>query len=342
MIQTSEYCAAGHLDRTCDCIASHILDRHLEHDRNARVALEVQLKDNFCTVSGEVTSSCRFTDAEIARFCREAVNGIGYTRDYQSLFGSENCICGDDLDVTCHISRQSPDIAQGVDADGWGDQGIFWGLAVDEPSRGFMPKDYWLARKIAHDLCARRFGGLDVKTQVTVEDGLPVECVVAIPIRPECEEAATGTIRNFVQSMLGSDCRVTVNGTGRYVRHGSIGDCGTTGRKLVADFYGGNSRIGGGSPWGKDPTKADVSLNVLARVKALDFMRDRNLYLARCAISCCIGRREIRIAFLDAENRLLEKRTEDVPASHVIESLGLREPRYAEACAKGLFGYEAR
>ena len=342
MIQTSEYCAVGHPDRTCDYIASHILDRHLELDRNSRVALEVQLKDAFCTVSGEVTSSCGFTDADIVRFCREAVNEIGYTRDYQALFGVENCICGDDLDVACHLSRQSADIAQGVDADGWGDQGIFWGLAVNDPSRGFMPKDYHLARAVAQHLSGHRFGGLDVKTQVTVEDGLPVECVVAIPICPECEESAVGAVRNYVQSVLGAGCRVVVNGTGRYVKHGSIGDCGTTGRKLVADFYGGNSRIGGGSPWGKDPTKADVTLNILARVKALDFMRERNLDLVQCAISCCIGRRETKVAFFDAENRLLETRTEDEPASHVVESLGLREPGYAQACANGLFGYEAR
>ena len=239
-----------------------------------------------------------------------------------------------------HVSQQSADIAQGVNRDGWGDQGIFWGMAVNDPQRGYMPKDYWLARKVAQSLYERGFGGLDVKTQVTVEDGLPVECVVAIPILPECEEAATGTIRNFVQSMLGSDCRVIVNGTGRYVTHGSIGDCGTTGRKLVADFYGGNSKIGGGSPWGKDPTKADVTLNILARDRALKFLRERNLDEVHCAISCCIGRSEIRVSFFDGRGECLESRVENDPPSHIIDRLGLREPGYAGACEEGLFGYE--
>ncbi len=248
MIQTSEYCAVGHPDRTCDYVASYILDRHLERDPYARVALEVQLKDCFCTLSGEITSRYRFTGSELAEFCREAIRRIGYTDEYLAQWGEGNVISGSGLEVVTHISRQSEDIAQGVNREGWGDQGIFWGLAVDDPSRGNMPKDYWLARMVAQELYLRRFGGLDVKTQVTVEDGLPVECVVAIPIRPECEEAATGTIRNYVQSILGSDCRVIVNGTGRYVKHGSIGDCGTTGRKLVADFYGGNSKIGGQGP----------------------------------------------------------------------------------------------
>ena len=203
-----------------------------------------------------------------------------------------------------------------------------------------MPKDYWLAREIAQSLVKRGFGGLDVKTQVTVEDGLPVECVVAIPILPECEEAATGTIRNYVQSILGGDCRVIVNGTGRYVTHGSIGDCGTTGRKLVADFYGGNSKIGGGSPWGKDPTKADVTLNILARDRALKFLRERNLDEVHCAISCCIGRSEIRVSFFDGRGECLESRVENDPPSHIIDRLGLREPGYAGACEEGLFGYE--
>ena len=227
-----------------------------------------------------------------------------------------------------------------MNREGWGDQGIFWGLAVDDPSRGNMPKDYWLARMVAQELYLRRFGGLDVKTQVTVEDGLPVECVVAIPIRPECEEAATGTIRNYVQSILGSDCRVIVNGTGRYVKHGSIGDCGTTGRKLVADFYGGNSKIGGGSPWGKDPSKADVTLNILARVKALEYLREHRLDEVRCAISCCIGRPEIRVSFFDKADKLLETHVESEPPSHVVDLLGLREPGYAQACMEGLFGNE--
>ena len=121
MIQTSEYCAVGHPDRTCDYIACFLLDRWLEKDIFARVALEVQLKDHFCTVSGEVSSAYRFTDTEIADFCRAAVAKIGYTKAYQNDFGAENAICATDLDVTVHISQQSGDIAQGVNSDGWGD-----------------------------------------------------------------------------------------------------------------------------------------------------------------------------------------------------------------------------
>ena len=165
MIQTSEYCAVGHPDRTCDYVASYILDRHLERDPYARVALEVQLKDCFCTLSGEITSWHRFTGSELAEFCREAIRRIGYTDEYLAQWGEGNVISGSGLEVVTHISRQSEDIAQGVNREGWGDQGIFWGLAVDDPSRGNMPKDYWLARMVAQELYLRRFGGIDVRSR---------------------------------------------------------------------------------------------------------------------------------------------------------------------------------
>ena len=102
------------------------------------------------------------------------------------------------------------------------------------------------------------------------------------------------------------------------------------------------SRIGGGCPWGKDPTKADVTLNVYARRKALEGMRRYGHPSMQCMISCCIGKRDIRVTLLDGENRIVETYTESNPASHVIESLGLDKPVYAEMCRNGLFGYEGR
>lgn len=337
MIKTSEYCALGHPDRTCDFLASYILDRCLERNPFARVGLEVQLKDAFCTVSGEISTNRPFAADEIAGFCREAVNRIGYTRDYRAKFGEGNCIVGDELDVTVHLSRQSGDIAQGVNADGWGDQGIFWGMAEDAPEHGNMPLDYWLARQIAQELVARKLGGLDVKTQVTVENERPVGCVVAIPLP---DGTPTERIESYVREFVGNDCELVVNGTGRYVKHGSIGDCGTTGRKLVVDFYGGNCRIGGGSPWGKDPTKADVTLNIYARVLALEYLKTHGLKRVYCSICCCIGRAEIRISFFDERNELLETHIENIPPSHIVDRMGLWSPIYADRCARGLFGFE--
>ena len=340
-IQTSEYCAVGHPDRTCDYIVSYILDRYLEKDPYARVALECQLKDCFCTLAGEVTSTWRFSNSELSEFCREAIRKIGYDDAYLAKWGEGNVISGSGVEVTVHISQQSGDIAQGVNRDCWGDQGIFHALAVNDRQRGNMPKDYWMAREVANDLAESGLGGLDVKTQVTVVDGLPVECVVAIPLLPETAAENARKVEERVKRLLGTDCEVVVNGTGRYVKHGSIGDCGTTGRKLVVDFYGGNSLIGGGSPWGKDPTKADVALNILARKKALDWLDEHpTLDEVRCAISCCIGRADIRVTMYDGDGNILDSRVEGHPASHVIEDLGLRQPHYAERCREGLFGHE--
>lgn len=336
-IQSSEYCTVGHPDRTCDYIASYILDRYLSVDPKSRVALEVQLKNEHCTISGEVTSRADFDGYDISDFAREAVEKIGYTMDYQSRFGAANVVCGSELETVMHITRQSADIAGGVDRDAWGDQGIFWGYAVDDPQTGFMPRDHYLARKLGQEL-AGRCGGLDVKTLVTLEDGEPAECVIAIPLSPADDEHA---VRVVAESLLGPKCPVVVNGTGRYVTHGSVGDCGTTGRKLVVDFYGGNSRIGGGSPWGKDPTKADVTLNILARRYALEGMRRYGFPEMRSAITCCIGRRGIRVCLFDREMNLVGERFEDERPSAVIERLGLNKPVYGEMCRNGLFGHEA-
>lgn len=337
MIKTSEYCAVGHPDRMCDYIASYILDRYLEKDKYARVALEVQLKDTYATVSGEITSSVFFSDSVIRGFVRDAIRRIGYTSEYQDRFGDENAISGDEVSVTLHISRQSADIAQGVDSEGWGDQGIFWGMAVNKPEYDYMPYDYVLARTLAQRLAESGIGGVDIKTQVTVENDKPSEVVVAIPL---IDENAKLDVEKIVRELFPSDIKLTINGTGRYVKHGPIGDCGTTGRKLVVDFYGGNCKIGGGSPWGKDPSKADVTLNILARMRALEFMRRNKLDEVHCAISCCIGRSEIRVSYFDAGGRLIETKVENDPPSHVIDSLGLRYHGYADRCAEGLFGRE--
>lgn len=337
MIKTSEYCAAGHPDRMCDCIVSYILDRYLEKDPRARVALECQLKDSYATLSGEVSSACAFTDMELAGFVRQAIHDIGYTSDYQKRFGAKNTIAAEDVSVAIHLSQQSANIARGVDREGWGDQGIFHAMAVNDCEHGFMPFDYWLARELAQRLFGIGIGGLDIKTQVTVEDGNPVEVVVAIPLVDDNDRA---TVEREVRNLCGESVKVIVNGTGHYVVHGPIGDCGTTGRKLVVDFFGGNSKIGGGSPWGKDPTKADVALNVLARKKALGYLEAHGLDEVHCSISCCIGRPEIRVSYFDAHMNLLETAVEDDPPSHVIEELGLRRPEYARKCKDGLFGHE--
>ena len=143
----------------------------MERDPKTRYAVEVQMKDNYVTLGGEVTSKARFTKAERADFVRKAVSAVGYTADYAKRWGEDNVPNADALKVTEHLSEQSPDIAQGVDADGWGDQGIFWGMAVRSPKTGNMPLDHYIARRIGERLVEERMGGIDVKTQVERTDG---------------------------------------------------------------------------------------------------------------------------------------------------------------------------
>jgi S-adenosylmethionine synthetase len=337
MRKTSEYVSLGHPDKVADFISCYILDRYLEKDPLVRYALEVQIKDNHVCLGGEITSTADINPLDITKYAMDAVNEIGYTKEYQKRWGKENTICGDDIIVTQHIGRQSPDIAQGVDADGWGDQGIFHGMAVNTPETDYMPADFYLAKKIGQHLYDIRYAGLDIKTQVTMLDGKPEEIVVAIPM---LHKHSVQDIANAVKFCCGgnTDYKLIINGTGRFVRHGSVGDCGTTGRKLAVDFYGGNCVIGGGSPWTKDGTKADLSLNLLARARAVSYIKEHpGCPEVRCAISCRIGSPEILVVFTDsAGNELLSYR-ENVKPEDVIKEFRLRERRFAEMCRRGLF-----
>ena len=236
--------------------------------------------------------------------------------------------------VAQHVTRQSPDIARGVDANGWGDQGIFWGMAVDNPLANYMPADHHLARLVGESVFRSRLGGLDIKTQVAMDGNRVRSLVAAVPQREEDDESR---LRAYLASLVPEETEIVLNGTGRYVVHGPVGDCGTTGRKLAVDFYGGNCRLGGGCPWTKDGSKADVALNLYARHRALRYLKDNHLPLVYCAISCCIGRPDITLAFFDARNEQLDETQERFGPQEAAGLLRLREPRYAALCRNGLF-----
>ena len=320
-----------------DYISCFILDRFLEKDPMTRYALEVMIKDNIVTLGGEITSTAQYSAEDIAAFVRIAVNQIGYTRAYQLFWGEENTISGNNVLVAEHISQQSPDIAQGVNGGGFGDQGIFWGMATNTPETDYMPKDWWLARKIGKHLYDTRYAGLDIKTQVTMKDDRIEEIVVAIPMNHRHFDSDIGNAVAFCCD--GSrEYKLHINGTGKFVKHGSVGDCGVTGRKLAVDFYGGNCKIGGGSPWTKDGTKADLSLNLLARARALSYIKEHpDCPEVFCAISCRIGSPEILVVLTDRQGNELLAYRENVSPDELIRHFRLREPRFAEMCRNGLF-----
>ena len=332
MIKFSEYVSLGHPDKIADYISQYLLDRYIERDPQTRYAVEVQIKDWQVTLGGEVSSAHHFSPQEIRQFVREAVNEIGYTREYMERWGADNTICGDLLEVTSLISQQSGDIAQGLT--GWGDQGIFFGYCEFRPKTCGMPIDHHIAKRLCKELFESGIGGLDIKTQVVTRNDKVEKVIVAIPL---LEETSKRIIKSFVHKRVKGRYKLIINGTGRYVKHSSIADCGTTGRKLAVDFYGGNSKIGGGSPWTKDASKADLTLNLAARRLAINYSIKNKLDV-KVALACCIGKQEVDFTVQDTADNVLAEGTMNINPATLRKEFKLDTPIYASMCRWGLFG----
>lgn len=339
MKRFSEYVSPGHPDKMADYLSSYLLDRILEKDPNAKYAVEVQIKDNHVTYAGEVSSTIQLTLSMVQQYTKDAVNAIGYTREYQDKWGKNNTICGDDMIAHANISFQSPEIAQGLD--GWGDQGIFFGYAEPDEETHYMPKDHAIAKSLCKMLFESGKCGLDIKTQIVMDDDKLKKVIVACPLLDGNTKLIRSMVRRFLCRkyciMPFAGYKIIVNGTGSYVRHSTIADCGTTGRKLAVDFYGGNAKIGGGSPWTKDGSKADLTLNLIARKFAQGYARKLNTAI-NVALCCCIGKQDVEISITDtAGNVILESSTRLCPKD-IIEANNLNKPIYTSMCMWGLFG----
>lgn len=355
MTSAAEFVAQGHPDRVCDSLASYLLDEYLWHDPKARFALEVQLKDHICNLAGEVTSTWKPTNEEISNLAKDAIRKVGYTAEYAAKWPDGATLNADKVVVNNYIGQQSPDIAQGVDREGWGDQGVFAGMATNEAKYNYLPRDVYFAREIGSRLYkAAKSGeapiGLDIKTLASITDGLNVEqIIVAAPMMPQNEEAATAFIKKTVNEVLSErnhTCdEILINGTGAYVVHSSVGDAGVVGRKLAVDFYGLNCPIGGGSPWGKDSTKADVTLNIAARYFSLKTMLESGCRYQKVftKISCCIGKSECLLVQTDENGNFIKKERIDLIPSAFIHKFGLdesvRNDMFYHLCEDGLFSY---
>lgn len=339
-MQTSEFVSLGHPDKVADYISEYILDRLIEQDPQTRYALEVQIKDEHVTLGGEITTKAENLD--YAKWVVEAIEKIGYTKEYFNRWGQGNTINPEAITVSMHISQQSQDIALGVNKKGWGDQGIMFGMAVADSTTGFMPKDWWHAQRIGRALYYdsrdnKAPWGLDIKTQVTTNKiGAIEKLIVAAPLKDEKYfDALQKRIKELIP--LGNKPEIIINGTGSYIKHASIGDCGTTGRKLAVDFYGGNCEIGGGSPWTKDGTKADLTLNIFARQLALKELVENKSNFVKTAISCCIGKESILYSVLNNKNEIIEEKEINVTPESLIKRFGLNKPIFSDLCEHGLF-----
>ena len=337
MQKTAEAVSIGHPDKTADYISSYILDRMLVKDPDVHYAVEVMIKGNTVVLGGEITSKAPMGD--VTKYVKKALAEIGYDERYSKIWG-DCAINPNKLDVINMIGMQSADIAQGVDNDGWGDQGVFVGYACQ--GEGKTNRELFLAKKLNYALYEKALGsdylGLDIKTQITLNDNKVETAIVAIPmLRDE-------NLTDFIVSILGERPEnIIVNGTGRYTYHGSIADCGVTGRKLACDFYSTACPIGGGSPWTKDGSKADLTLNLYARVLACEHLDDNDecfVYL-----SSCIGQSKLPSGLIKTvKNGVVSYHDLWVnqKPSTLIKAFGLDKPIYTKLCCKGISGITSK
>lgn len=331
MQKTAEAVSLGHPDKISDYISSYILDRMIEQDSSVKYAVEVMIKDNNVILGGEIKGNVDLSNLEL--FVANALREIGYDELYADRWG-KYAIDIRKLKVINLIGQQSADINQGVEQNGWGDQGVFVGYACK--GEGFINRELFLARKLNNALYEKAKIstnlGLDIKTQITLNDSKIETAIIAIPMLND------ENLTEFIVETLGETPKnIIVNGTGRYTYHSSVADCGITGRKLACDFYSTACPIGGGSPWTKDGSKADLTLNLYARQLAVENLKDNNecfVYL-----SSCIGRAELPSGLIKTiKNGREENKTlycNQKPKT-LIKYLGLDKPIYATLCKKGL------
>ena len=355
---TSESVTEGHPDKVADQISDAILDAILADDPMARVACETLVTTGLACVAGEITTS---TYVDIPRIVRGTIERIGYT---DAGFGFDAHTCA----VISTIGTQSPDIAQGVDTGGAGDQGMMFGYATDETDE-LMPMPILLAHRITHTLAERRKSGdlkwlrPDGKAQVSVvyEDGVPVEVDTVVVSTQHADHVSNATIRKAIiaeviepsipKALRSRKMKFHINPTGRFVIGGPQGDAGLTGRKIIVDTYGGMGRHGGGAFSGKDPSKVDRSACYAARWVA------KNIVAAKLARRC-----EVQVAYAIGVARPVSVMVDtfgtstvpeaaimqavddvfDLTPRGIIAALDLRKPIYSETASYGHFGREPR
>ena len=363
---TSESVTEGHPDKLCDYISDSILDSYLAKDENARVACETVAGKGAIFITGEITS---VAEVDIEKVVRQAIKEIGYDN---SNLDMDYRTCK----ITISISKQSPDIALGVDkaletkegeeldSEGAGDQGIMFGFACDETEE-FMPLPISLAHKLAKRLSEVRKQNIinylrpDGKVQVTVEyeNAKPIRVDTIVVSTQHKKEVDLETLKRDIkekvisevvpQELLDEKTKYFINPTGRFVIGGPLGDSGLTGRKIIVDTYVGYARHGGGAFSGKDATKVDRSAAYMARFLAKNIVA--NGYAKKCEIqfSYAIGVAKPVSIYIDTfgtntipEEEIIRKIENkfDLTPRGIINYLDLRKPIYTKTTNYGHFG----
>lgn len=331
---TVESVTSGHPDKVCDQISDAILDECLRQDAKSRVAVETFGSHGLLIVGGEVTTKATFDAKKIAE---KVYRNIGYK---------------DNLKIVTKIVKQSPDIAQGVDRGGAGDQGIMYGYATNETPE-FMPKGVVLVHKLTKGLerlrRQKKISWLlpDGKAQVTFVGGRLKTVVVScqhkkkVDIGEIRQTISKKLIRPLIDGLGGVN--ILVNPTGRFELGGFMADTGLTGRKIMVDSYGGLVPHGGGCFSGKDPTKVDRSGAYMARFAAKNAVAKGLAEKCLVSVAYAIGKAEpLMIRAIDEKGKNIPwiiKNFDFRPLS-IIERLNLRNPIYLATAAYGHFGKE--
>jgi S-adenosylmethionine synthetase len=316
--KTAESVSPKHPDKICDQISDAILDAYLVQDPLSRVAIDVAGGHGKVFVTGEVTSKAKDIDIEVI----------------------VHRLAGDDVEVIEHIAEQSPEIAQGVDTGGAGDQGIMVGYATSE-TKELLPLEVVLARRLNQYLYA--IWPYDGKTQVTTKDDKIVSVIASFQHAPREELASE--VENWLEkehlAEVDKDAsQIHINPAGDWKQGGFDADAGLTGRKLVVDNYGPRIPIGGGAFSGKDPSKVDRSAAYMARKIAVDYLKKHDAKEVYVHLAYAIGHDQPLEAsvLIDGEQRQAEGY--DLTPNGIIETLNLRKPIYEQTARYGHFGHK--
>ena len=311
--RTAESVSPKHPDKLCDQISDAILDAYFEQDPNARVAAETCGGHGVVFVTGEITSAAK--DIDIEKIVKR--------------------IAGDNLEVHTKIVKQSPEIAQGVDTGGAGDQGIMIGYACDETPE-LLPREVVLSRRLNQALY-KEFP-YDGKTQVTIAPDGSIDSIVA-SFQNAPKAALEAAVRKFIaDNNLPGKLELHINPAGDWNQGGFDADTGLTGRKLIVDNYGPRVAIGGGCYSGKDPSKVDRSAAYMARRVAVDYLRKRNAHEVLVRLAYAIGYAEPLEKTVIIDGKAEEIEGYDLTPNGIIKYLDLKRPIYEATARYGHYG----